>query len=164
MFSDGVLPNGLNVKKFAAMHEFQNLHAVSKQKINEFIRGHFYGHNDFDLDNTVYMFTAGRYEFRNKGVDMFIESLARTFCPTWRDIAKSDLTDPRSLSGLNHKLQKSGSKTTVVAFIIMPAATNSYTIEALKGQAVMKQLRDTVTEVQHRIGDRIFEHASRYHG
>jgi hypothetical protein len=74
---DGVLPNGLNVKKFAAMHEFQNLHAVSKQKINEFIRGHFYGHNDFDLENTVYMFTAGRYEFRNKGVDMFIESLAR---------------------------------------------------------------------------------------
>ncbi|KAJ9106850.1 glycogen synthase isoform 1 [Naganishia cerealis] len=139
---DGVLPNGLNVKKFAAMHEFQNLHAVSKQKINEFIRGHFYGHNDFDLENTVYMFTAGRYEFRNKGVDMFIESLAR----------------------LNHRLQKSGSKTTVVAFIIMPAATNSYTIEALKGQAVMKQLRDTVTEVQHRIGDRIFEHASRYHG
>jgi hypothetical protein len=69
-----------------------------------------------------------------------------------------------SYAGLNHKLQKSGSKTTVVAFIIMPAATNSYTIEALKGQAVMKQLRDTVTEVQHRIGDRIFEHASRYHG
>ena len=61
------------------MHEFQNLHAVSKQKINEFIRGHFYGHNDFDLENTVYMFTAGRYEFRNKGVDMFIESLARKY-------------------------------------------------------------------------------------
>lgn len=25
------------------------------------------------------MFTAGRYEYRNKGVDMFIESLARKF-------------------------------------------------------------------------------------
>jgi Glycogen synthase len=25
----------------------------------------------------VQMFTAGRYEYRNKGVDMFIESLAR---------------------------------------------------------------------------------------
>ena len=71
---------------------------------------------------------------------------------------------PSRFTGLNHRLQKSGSKTTVVAFIIMPAATNSYTIEALKGQAVMKQLRDTVTEVQHRIGDRIFNHASRYHG
>ena len=74
---DGVLPNGLNVVKFQAMHEFQNLHSRAKEKINDFIRGHFYGHYDFDLDNTLYMFTAGRYEYRNKGVDMFIESLAR---------------------------------------------------------------------------------------
>jgi glycosyltransferase involved in cell wall biosynthesis len=78
--TDGVLPNGLNVTKFSAMHEFQNLHAISKQKINDFVRGHFYGHYDFDLDNTLYFFTAGRYEYRNKGVDMFIESLARECC------------------------------------------------------------------------------------
>lgn len=57
-----------------------------------------------------------------------------------------------------------GSKTTVVAFIIMPAATNSYTIEALKGQAVIKQLQDTVQEIQNRIGNRLFEHAARYDG
>ena len=57
-----------------------------------------------------------------------------------------------------------GSKTTVVAFIIMPAATNSYTIEALKGQAVTQQLRETVNQVTARIGKRIFEHAARYSG
>jgi glycogen(starch) synthase len=86
------------------------------------------------------MFTAGRYEYRNKGVDMFIESLAR----------------------LNHRLQKAGSQMTVVAFIIMPAATQSYTIEALKGQAVVKQLHDTVLEIQGRVGQRLFEKAARY--
>ncbi|EPQ31686.1 uncharacterized protein PFL1_01019 [Pseudozyma flocculosa PF-1] len=139
---DGVLPNGLNVVKFSAMHEFQNLHAVSKHKINEFIKGHFYGHYDFDLDNTLYFFTAGRYEYRNKGVDMFIEALAR----------------------LNYRLQKAGSKVTVVAFIIMPAETKSYTIEALKGQAVTKQLRDTVEQIQARIGERLFERTARYQG
>ncbi|KAF5348252.1 hypothetical protein D9756_010521 [Leucocoprinus leucothites] len=139
---DGVLPNGLNVVKFQAMHEFQNLHATAKAKINEFVRGHFYGYYDFDLENTLYMFTAGRYEYRNKGVDMFIESLAR----------------------LNYKLQKAGSNVTIVAFIIMPAATHSYTIEALKGQAVTKQLRDTVTEIQNRIGQRLFDHAARFNG
>lgn len=79
LFKDGVLPNGLNVVKFQAVHEFQNKHALSKEKINDFVRGHFYGHYDFDLDNTVYFFTAGRYEFRNKGVDMFLESLGRRF-------------------------------------------------------------------------------------
>ena len=34
-------------------------------------------HYDFDLDKTLYFFIAGRYEFSNKGADMFIESLAR---------------------------------------------------------------------------------------
>ena len=28
---------------FRALHEFQNLHAQSKERIHEFIRGHFYG-------------------------------------------------------------------------------------------------------------------------
>lgn len=52
---DGVVPNGLNVVKFQAMHEFQNLHSTCKAKINEFVRGHFYGHYDFDLENTLYV-------------------------------------------------------------------------------------------------------------
>lgn len=132
---DGVLPNGLNVKKFSAMHEFQNLHQQSKEKIHDFVRGHFYGHTDFEPDNTLYLFTAGRYEYRNKGVDMFIESLAR----------------------LNHRLKSSGSKMTVVAFIIMPAQTQSLTVEALKGQAVIKSLRDTVDVIERQVGKRLFE-------
>ena len=36
---DGILPNGLNVTKFQAVHEFQNLHALKKEKINGFVRG-----------------------------------------------------------------------------------------------------------------------------
>ncbi|KAF1731129.1 Glycogen (starch) synthase [Beauveria bassiana] len=138
---DGVLPNGLNVTKFSAVHEFQNLHQVYKEKIHDFVRGHFYGHYDFEPDNTIYIFTAGRYEFRNKGVDMFIESLAR----------------------LNHRLKSSGSKITVVAFIIMPAKTTSLTVEALKGQAVLKSLRDTTHVIEQSIGRRIFERSLKWH-
>ena len=55
---DSVLENGLNVIKFSATQEFQNLHALNKEKINDFVRGHFYGHYDFDLNNTLYFFTA----------------------------------------------------------------------------------------------------------
>lgn len=36
-------PNGLNVIKFSALHEFQNLHAMAKEKIHDFVRGHFHG-------------------------------------------------------------------------------------------------------------------------
>jgi Glycogen synthase len=68
------------------------------------------------------------------------------------------------IKGLNYRLQQTGSKTTVVAFLIMPAVTHSYTVEALKGQAVTKQLRDTVTEIANRIGSRLFERTARYSG
>jgi glycogen synthase len=137
---DGVLPNGLNVKKFSAVHEFQNLHSTNKEKIHEFVRGHFYGCLDFDLEQTLYIFTAGRYEYRNKGVDMFIESLAR----------------------LNHRLKVSGSKVTIVAFLIMPAQTSSLSVESLRGQAVVKSLSDTVSSIERGIGKRLFERSVRW--
>uniref|UniRef100_A0A023FL30 Glycogen [starch] synthase n=1 Tax=Amblyomma cajennense TaxID=34607 RepID=A0A023FL30_AMBCJ len=132
---DAIVPNGLNVKKFSALHEFQNMHAIAKEKIHDFVRGHFYGHYDFDLDKTLYCFIAGRYEFSNKGADMFIESLAR----------------------LNHYLKTSGSEVTVVAFLIFPAKTNNFNVESLRGQAISKQLRDTVHQMQSTIGKRMFE-------
>ena len=44
-----------------------------KNNIFIFVSSHY----DFDLDKTLYLFSAGRYEFSNKGCDMLIESLAR---------------------------------------------------------------------------------------
>uniref|UniRef100_A0A2K6GP68 Glycogen [starch] synthase n=1 Tax=Propithecus coquereli TaxID=379532 RepID=A0A2K6GP68_PROCO len=132
---DIVTPNGLNIKKFSAMHEFQNLHAQSKARIQEFVRGHFYGHLDFNLDKTLYFFIAGRYEFSNKGADVFLEALAR----------------------LNYLLRVNGSEQTVVAFFIMPARTNNFNVETLKGQAVRKQLWDTANTVKEKFGRKLYE-------
>ncbi len=67
-----------------------------------------------------------------------------------------------SLARLNAHLQHTGSKTTVVAFIITPAATHGFTVDALKGQAAAKQLRDVVEGLEAKVGRRIFEHALRY--
>lgn len=46
---------------------------------------------------------------------------------------------------------------TVMAFLIFPARTNNFNVESLRGQAIAKQLRDTVQDVQSKIGKRIFE-------
>jgi len=40
--ADMVLPNGLNVQ-YSFLHEFQNRHSKAKEKIHDFVRGHFYG-------------------------------------------------------------------------------------------------------------------------
>lgn len=65
------------------------------------------------------------------------------------------------LPGLNEQLKASGSQTTVVAFIITPAETHSFTVETLKGQAVVKQLKETVHDIAQRMETRLFEKAAR---
>ncbi|KAF4079889.1 hypothetical protein AMELA_G00183490 [Ameiurus melas] len=132
---DVVTPNGLNVKKFSAMHEFQNLHSLNKLKIQEFVRGHFYGHLDFNLEKALFFFIAGRYEFSNKGADIFLEALSR----------------------LNYLLRVHKSDVTVVVFFIMPAKTNNFNVESLKGQAVRKQLWDTAQSVKEKFGKRLYD-------
>ncbi|XP_068416347.1 glycogen [starch] synthase, liver isoform X2 [Eschrichtius robustus] len=132
---DVITPNGLNVKKFSAVHEFQNLHAMYKARIQDFVRGHFYGHLDFDLEKTLFLFIAGRYEFSNKGADIFLESLSR----------------------LNFLLRMHKSDVTVVVFFIMPAKTNNFNVETLKGQAVRKQLWDTAHSVKEKFGKKLYD-------
>ncbi|XP_048010654.1 glycogen [starch] synthase, liver [Megalobrama amblycephala] len=132
---DVVTPNGLNIRKFSAMHEFQNLHSMNKSKIQEFVRGHFYGHLDFNLEKTLFFFIAGRYEFSNKGADLFLESLSR----------------------LNYLLRVHKNDVTVVVFFIMPAKTNNFNVESLKGQAVRKQMWDTAQSVKEKFGKKLYE-------
>ena len=59
IFPDIVTPNGLNVQKFAALHEFQNKHSVAKEKISDFIRGHFHGFVPFEIAYFVSISSRG---------------------------------------------------------------------------------------------------------
>ena len=135
---DGILPNGLNIQRFAAPHEFQYLHQKYKEKINEFVMGHFFPSYTFDLDNTLYLFTSGRYEYRNKGMDLFIEAL-------WR---------------LNQALRQVPSPPTIVAFIITRAAVRNINVGVLQNQSMFDELYNTCTDVQERMGFNLFRAAA----
>jgi len=47
--------------------------------------------------------------------------------------------------------------TTVVAFLIFPTKTNNFNVDSLRGHAVIKQLRDTINNVQQAVGKRMFD-------
>lgn len=130
---DHVLPNGLNIRRFAALHEFQNLHQLYKQAIHEFVMGHFYPSYTFDLDNTIYIFTAGRYEYRNKGIDLFIEALAR----------------------LNYRLKQEKSGQTVIAFIVTRAPVRGINVEVLKSQMMFRDLKQTCERISERMTEKL---------
>ncbi|CAG8556096.1 1201_t:CDS:2 [Paraglomus brasilianum] len=139
---DGILPNGLDISHFSAIHEFQDLHARYKDRIRTFVRGHFYHYYSFDLDNTLYYFISGRHEFRNKGVDIFLEAL----------------------SELNARLKACSSPITIVCFLMLPAPYHSLAVDALKGQAATKKLQEGVKEITERVAKRMFEKAARFNG
>ena len=131
---DAVLPNGLNIERFVALHEFQNLHQQYKAKIHEFVMAHFFQSYAFDLDKTLYFFTSGRYEYHNKGFDLTLEALAR----------------------LNHRLQESGLEGQVVMFFITKRPFTSINPQVLERRAMLDEVHETCRAIEHQVGERLF--------
>jgi len=129
-----LLPNGLNIQRFAALHEFQNLHRAYKEQIHQFTVGHFFPSYSFDLDRTIYMFTSGRYEPRNKGMDLTVEALAR----------------------LNWRLRQVPEAPTVVAFIITRRPARSINVRALQNSAMLDEFTTITDAVKEQVGEKLF--------
>ncbi len=131
---DLVTPNGLNVQRFQADHEFHNLHVKYKERIHEFVMGHFFQSYSFDLDKCLYFFTSGRFEFSNKGYDLTLEAMAR----------------------LNWKMVQAGMDTTVVLFIVTKQPYHSINPDVLQSRAVLEEIRQTSTAIEKQVGERLF--------
>ncbi len=131
---DFLLPNGINIERFTAMHEHQIMHQNYKEQIHEFVMGHFFQSYSFDLDKTLYFFTSGRYEYRNKGFDVSVEALAR-------------------LNAMlkHHKVDK-----TVVMFFITRMPFKSINPDVLQSRAMMEETREITEAIQDQVGKRLF--------
>jgi glycogen synthase len=131
---DVILPNGLNIQRFEALHEFQNMHARHKEQIHEFVMGHFFHSYSFNLDKTIYFFTSGRYEYKNKGFDLTLEALVH----------------------LNEQLKREKSEYTVVMFFVTRREFHSIKPEVLQSRAVMEEIRQTCEAIERQVGKRLF--------
>ena len=133
-----ILPNGLNIQRFAAMHEHQNLHSLYKKRISDFVMGHFFQNQAFDLDQTLYLFTSGRFEYSNKGYDITLDALEI----------------------LNRKMKEAGSKKTVIMFFITKQPYHSIDPEVLHSRAVLDEIRENCQAIQKEVGEKLFEAAA----
>ncbi|MGK5083940.1 glycogen synthase [Bdellovibrionota bacterium FG-1] len=136
--ADVLLPNGLNSKRFAAVHEFQNLHLIYKKRIQEFVMAHFFPSYTFDLGKTLHIFTSGRYEHRNKGFDLFIESLAR----------------------LNWRLKAEKKDVTVIVFIITRAPNFGFNGDTLKNQMFFREMRNQCDTIASGVASKLLFESS----
>jgi glycogen(starch) synthase len=131
---DKILPNGINIKRFEAVHEFQNLHFKYKEQINEFVMGHFFPSYSFDLSKTLYFFTSGRFEYHNKGFNLTLEALAK----------------------LNWRLKHENIDVTVVTFFITPQPHNQISPHVLNSRFLMEEVRDTCDEILKQLSKKMF--------
>jgi len=96
---DVITTNAMDFSDIPTMDELQKLNYEYRKKVDEFLRAYFSPYYPIDLKNYPIIFTSGRYEFFNKGFDLFIDSLGN----------------------LNKRLK--GTKNLVIVFIFVPAGT-----------------------------------------
>ena len=131
---DMVLPNGLNIVRYEALHQIQNQHVKIKEQIHDFVMGHFFQSYPFDLDKTLYFFTSGRYEYQNKGYDVTLEALAR----------------------LNYKMQVANIDTMVVTFFVTKKPFYTINPEVLQSKAQIEDVWRVCEEIKEQVGKRLY--------
>ena len=128
-FPDVLLPNGLDMSKFPSIEQISIKHKTQRDKIREFLFWYFYPHYEIDLENTLFYFTLGRYELKNKGIDTFVKSLGE----------------------LNKKLKKEKSKKSIVAFIWIPAQVQSIKRELIESREIYNDIKDQLESIEEDI-------------
>ncbi len=134
-FPDVLLPNGLDMSRFPSIEQISIKHKLQRDKIRDFLFWYFFPYYGFDLKNTLFYFTIGRYELKNKGIDIFIKSLGL----------------------LNKKLKQEKSKKTIVAFFWIPVQTQSIKKELLDSREIYTDIKDQLESIEEDIEGNIMK-------
>lgn len=121
---DVLVLNGLDIMGFPSIEDASIKHKHFKNKVYEFFLSYFFPYYSFDLSKTLIYFIFGRYELKNKGIDMMIEALAK----------------------LNQKLKDAHSDKTVVAFFFIPGNARAIRPEIVESRILYDDIKDFVDE------------------
>ncbi|MFA7169427.1 MAG: glycosyltransferase [Candidatus Paceibacterota bacterium] len=130
---DVVLPNGLDMMEFPSFEELTQKHNLYRNRLREFALHYFFPYYSFDLRESLFFFTASRYEFHNKGIDIFIESLGR----------------------LNEKMKKEKHKKTIVTFFFVPAGVGDIRPEIVHSRETFRDIKESLKEEENDIQENI---------
>ncbi|MCK4891855.1 MAG: glycogen/starch synthase, partial [Candidatus Pacebacteria bacterium] len=130
---DVILPNGLDMSEFPSFEETALKHKKYRNMLRQFALYYFFPYYNIDLENTLFYFTASRYEFHNKGLDIFIESLGK----------------------LNEKMKKNKSKKNIVTFFYVPTRTTSINPNIIEAREAFRDIKDLLEEEEDDIKENL---------
>jgi len=124
-----ILPNGLAEESFLNFEDLTISHRLLKGRLNEFLFYHFFPYYSFNIKRTLYYFFVGRYEFQNKGLDIFIEALSK----------------------LNQILKKEKGDRNIVAFFWAPVQNEEIRSELSGSREIYLDIKDDFEEVAQEV-------------
>ncbi len=122
---DLVLPNGLNLGGGLTFEDFSLSHRLQRDRMREFILYYFFPYYTFDPRESLFYFISGRYEFHNKGIDIFIDAL----------------------SDLNKRLKEKGdSAKTIIVFFWVPLNIRGIKTHIREAREIFSDVEQTLEE------------------
>ena len=130
---DLILPNGLNENQFPSFEEVTMQHRVYRNRLRNFMLFYFFPYYSFDLEQTLIFFTACRYEFRAKGLDILINALAT----------------------LNKKMREASAKKTVVVFFLVPSDVRGVKVDILESRDFLDDIKNSLEEISEETQEKV---------
>ena len=114
--------NGLDIGKFPTIEETSIKHADNRELIREFLSYYFFPYYTFDIEENLIFFVVGRYEYKNKGLDIMTKALGK----------------------LNEKLKSENSTRTITVFYWIPGDARGIRKEILENKTYYRHIRNYV--------------------
>lgn len=129
--------NGISSEDYPTLEEASVLHARNREQIRDFLNYYFFSHYTFDLEESLIFFTSGRFEYKNKGLDVLTDALGR----------------------LNAWMQEVDHRKTVVVFYWIPGETHGIKTEVLEERGAFSNMQQFVEDRGKQIVRRILRNA-----
>ncbi|MGV8168574.1 MAG: glycogen/starch synthase [Candidatus Nanoarchaeia archaeon] len=114
--------NGLKMDNYPSIEETSIKHVTSREVLREFLVYSFFPYYKFDVTKNLMFYTACRYEFENKGVDMYINALGM----------------------LNTELKNTDADRTITAFMFIAVPNAGLKAELLENKNYYKHIKNYV--------------------
>ena len=132
--ADVLLYNGIDMSLFPSIEQEAVAHDRFARKIHNFLSYYFLPHYCVNIKNSLLFFIAGRYEFRDKGMDVYL----------------------RALEELNTKLKKENGKT-VFAFVFVPGEVSGIDPLLLQKREHFHDIEDGVSDEINDVKEKLLQ-------
>ncbi|MBD3191511.1 MAG: glycosyltransferase [Candidatus Heimdallarchaeota archaeon] len=120
---DFVIPNGIDFESIAKKEELVVTHRRARLQMAQFIEAYFHPYYSINPEKLLIIHTSGRYEFKNKGIDVFIDALKMA----------------------NERLKEKKTKSReILAFIWVPAPVSRIKEDVLNAIELSQSLRNVL--------------------